>query len=290
MAGLIVPAAGGMVWRLRRGAVEVAVIHRPSYDDWTLPKGKLEPGESELACAVREVSEETGASVAVSRQLRRVRYDVEGARKHVAYWAMRYLDGEFRPHREVDAVTWLPLAEAGQRLSYRVDRTVLADFAAMPVPDSVIVLVRHAKAGKRSEWHGEDAQRPLDAAGVQQARQLAIFLARFAPGLVVAAEPLRCVQTVEPLAAILDLPVHVEAVVGDERFAAAPSSTRTALLALAKPGKVSVVCSQGVTIPALIDRLAPGAQGSDTRKGTAWVLSFVDGDVIAADYYDSPVE
>ncbi len=279
-------AAGGLVWRIQSGEVEVALVHRPRYDDWTLPKGKLATGESELAAAVREVGEELGASVAVSWRIGRVSYDVDGARKSVAYWLMRYLGGEFSPGDEVDAIAWLPPRHARERLSYRGDRTVLADFAASPLPDSVVVLVRHAKAGKRSSWPGADALRPLDAVGEQQARRLAGLLALFAPDRIVAADRTRCVQTVEPLADALQLPVLVEPAFDDEGYLAAPTTTQTALLTLAKPGRVSVVCSQGVAIPALVERLAHGVRSSETRKSAAWVLSFVDGDVIAADYYE----
>lgn len=281
-----VQAAGGVVWRVRENGVEIALIHRPRYDDWTLPKGKLQPGESELAGAVREVGEEIGARVAVSRRIGRVRYDVDGEMKAVAYWAMRHLGGEFDANEEVDTLCWIPPRDALRELSYQVDRVVVADFMATPVPDSVLLLVRHAKAGRRSEWRGDDLLRPLDETGREQARNLVAFGACFAPTRVYAAEPLRCVQTVEPLAAALDIRVRVEPSFGDEAFAASASTTQTAVLALAKPGKVTVVCSQGVTIPGLVDRLGPGVRSSDTRKGAAWVLSVVDGDVVAADYYE----
>ena len=94
-------------------------------------------------------------------------------------------------------------------------------------------------------------------------------------------------QTVEPLAKTLGISVDIEPIFGDESYLSSWSLTHTALLALlTRPGRTSVVCSQGVTIPALIERTGPGVRHSDTRKGAAWVLSAVDGDVIAADYYD----
>ncbi|PZS13450.1 MAG: NUDIX hydrolase [Pseudonocardiales bacterium] len=282
-----VAAAGGVVWRGRHGDIEVALVHRPRYDDWTLPKGKLEHGESELAAAVREVGEELGAAVAVSRRIGRVRYRHDGANKTVCYWAMRFLTGEFRPGDEVDAVEWLSPANARRRLSYPVDCPVLADFAALPVPDSVILLVRHAKAGKRSEWRGEDRLRPLDPAGARQAQQLVRFLSCFAPQRVLSADLTRCVQTVEPLARSLGVDVRIDPAFDDDSYLATPTATETALLSLAKPGAVTVVCSQGTAIPALIDTLGPGTDSSDTRKGAAWALSLVDGDVIAMDYYGS---
>jgi 8-oxo-(d)GTP phosphatase len=280
-----VAAAGGIVWRGRHPDIEVAVVHRARYDDWTLPKGKLDVGESELAAAVREVKEELGASVAVSRRIGRTRYEHEQGRKSVTYWALRYLGGEFVPNDEVDAVEWLTPARARAKLTYAVDRPLLTAFATLPVPDSVIVLVRHAKAGKRSEWRGDDRLRPLDENGKEQAQRLAGFLRYFAPLRVISAEPLRCVQTVEPLAASLGLDVSIDPAFSDDSYVQAPAATETALLSLAKPGQVTVVCSQGTAIPGLIDALGPGNDASDTRKGAAWVLSVVDGDVIAADYY-----
>jgi 8-oxo-(d)GTP phosphatase len=280
-----VAAAGGVVWRGRHRDIEVAVVHRPKYDDWTLPKGKLMEGESELAAAVREVGEEMGAAVAVSRRVGRVQYRHEGARKTVAYWAMRYLSGDFVPNDEVDAIEWLTPADAAKRLSYAVDLPVLTDFAGLPVPDSVILLVRHAKAGKRSAWRRADRLRPLDPVGAQQAQELAEFLRRFAPQRVISADVTRCVQTVEPLAVSLGLDVQLEPAFDDDSYLQTPTATETALLALAKPGSVTVVCSQGTTIPGLIDTLAPGTDSSDTRKGTTGALSFVDGDIVAVDYY-----
>src|SRR4051794_22470254 len=123
----IVIAAGGVVWRVRDGAPGVLLVHRPRYDDWTLPEGKLVAGESELVAAVREVGEEVGATVAVQQRIATVRYVVEDARKRVTYWSMRYLSGDFTPNDEVDAVEWLRVGPAYRRLSYDVDRSVLDD-------------------------------------------------------------------------------------------------------------------------------------------------------------------
>jgi len=155
-------AAGGVVWR-DDGTLRIALIYRARYDDWTLPKGKLEHGERELDAAVREVREETGATVAVTRRLLAIEYTVSAGRggtdhpgndipKTVQFWAMRYLSGEFSASAEVDDLVWLPLDDARHRLTHVVDRAVLDSFTARPVPQSVVVLVRHAKAGKRSHW------------------------------------------------------------------------------------------------------------------------------------------
>jgi 8-oxo-(d)GTP phosphatase len=274
------------VWRVHKSRAEVALVHRPRYDDWSLPKGKLDDGETELAGAVREVAEELGSHVAVSRRIGNVTYAVPGGRKAVTYWVMRHVDGEFRPDDEVDAVEWLRPKAARERLSYDVDRRVMADFAAVPIPDSVILLVRHAKAGKRGDWAGDDDDRPLDVAGQAQARRLADLLAFFAPDRIVSADLVRCIDTVRPLAERLELDVQIDPVFADRSYTASPSASEDALMSLAKPGRVTVISSQGTTIPRLVDRLGRGLRDTDTKKGAAWALSVVDGNVVSADYYD----
>ncbi len=271
---------------MRDGRVEIAIVHRPRYDDWSLPKGKLEDGESELAAAVREVREELGSRVAVSRRITRIAYTVGELRKTVTFWLMRHLEGEFEADDEVDEHRWLQPAEARARLSYGIEQGVVDEFTAVPIPESVVVLVRHAKAGKRSEWRGDDANRPLNTSGRAQAQRLSDFLAVFGPDQVVSASPVRCVQTVTPLVESLGLDVVVDPVFSDENFETAPAATETALLALAKPDRVTIVCSQGTTIPSLIDALVRGVRPSDTRKGAAWVLSVVDSTIVSADYYE----
>jgi len=125
-------AAGGVVWRRTNSAkVEVLLVHRPKYDDWTLPKGKLDDGESAEEAAVREVEEETGLQVTLGEELPATDYhDRYGRPKNVRYWAMGMTGGQFRPNREVDEVRWLPIEAAKEALSYARDREVLDAFAA----------------------------------------------------------------------------------------------------------------------------------------------------------------
>ncbi len=156
-----VRAAGGVVHRDGR----IALVHRPRYDDWSLPKGKLEGGESPAAAAAREIAEETGARVALKQLLTRVSYPIDSTMKLVDYWQMAYLDGEFEPSDEVDQVDWLAPAEARARLTYWHDRQVIDASARTPELDSVLVLVRHARAGSRSQWKGPDEERPLEESG-----------------------------------------------------------------------------------------------------------------------------
>jgi 8-oxo-dGTP diphosphatase len=127
-----VQAAGGVVWRRRPGdegpdGIDVLLVHRPKYDDWSFPKGKLDPGESHREAAVREVQEETGLRCSVGPELLSTRYhDHEGRPKVVRYWAMEAQEGEFDATREVDEVRWIPLDDAPEALTYDHDRAVLA--------------------------------------------------------------------------------------------------------------------------------------------------------------------
>jgi 8-oxo-dGTP pyrophosphatase MutT (NUDIX family) len=108
----------------------VLLVHRPKYDDWSFPKGKTEPGESDEDCALREVEEETGLRCELERELPSTRYrDARGRRKVVRYWAMRRVSGEFRPHEEVDEIRWLAPEEAAGQLTWQRDLEVLRAFA-----------------------------------------------------------------------------------------------------------------------------------------------------------------
>ena len=128
-----VKAAGGVVWRTADdGRIEVLLVHRPRYDDWSLPKGKREPGERDEECALREIEEETGFLCTPGRELPGTRYrDAKGRRKHVRYWEMQVRGGAFVANEEVDSVRWLPVDAAETLLSYPRDRPVLREFTKL---------------------------------------------------------------------------------------------------------------------------------------------------------------
>src|SRR3954454_16096370 len=157
--GADVLAAGTVLWRATNGGPLVALVHRPKYDDWGLPKGKLDNGESLAACALRETWEETGVRARLGSRLGDVRYRVPEGSKLVRYWSAEALElPDFTPNGEIDEMLWLPPAEATAQLSYAHDVDVLEQFAQ---PASVLLLVRHAKAGSRKDWDGDDDLRPL---------------------------------------------------------------------------------------------------------------------------------
>ena len=164
-----VKAAGALVWRENGKHLEVLLVHRPRYDDWSIPKGKVEPCESVRTCAVREVAEETGVQVVLGQPLSRVHYKIaDGSRKEVHYWAARVAPEAsaavaarcaVKPAstKEIDAVEWLRVGQARKRLTYSYDRDLLGELVDLwedgKLDTWTLVLVRHGRAVKRSVWN-----------------------------------------------------------------------------------------------------------------------------------------
>lgn len=293
-------AAGGVPWRYDAGVLLLAVVHRPKYDDWSFPKGKLDPGELPLLAALREVSEETGLTVRVGRRLPSSSYQADGTDKTVQWWAMP-ATGDFSSNDEVDELDWLPVPEAMRRLSYADDIELAQALQQEPPLASRLLLVRHASAGDRGAWTGPDAERPLDERGQAEAATLAAALPWFGPTHVLSAPPLRCRWTVQPLADRLGLAVQDAPEFGEDGYWDDPEATWNRLRGLLRDGtSVAVVCSQGDAIPHLMSRLLrAGVQVTGVsprrtdpeppaRKGSVWALAADDaGQLRRADYYGS---
>ncbi|MFD4644324.1 NUDIX domain-containing protein [Lentzea sp. NPDC058436] len=271
-------AAGAVLWRDAGGNVEVAVVHRQRYDDWSLPKGKLDHGETIPACAVREIEEETGFSCVLGRHLSQVSYSVKGVPKTVDYYAAEAVSGSFAANEEVDELRWLPVTEASALLTYEPDREVLDEFARLPADLLLVVLVRHAKAGKRSEWDDDDDLRPLSDAGWRQAAALRALLPLWAPVRVHTAPRVRCVDTVRGVAEDLDVDIVEEHRLSEEGYWPDPDAGLVRLLEVAALEGRAVVSSQGGVIPSVVQSLAElGGLRLDEipcKKGSTWVLAF----------------
>jgi len=291
----VIPAAGAVLWRPDEssGAPLVAVIHRPRYDDWSLPKGKLDDGETEPVAAVREIIEETGQGAHLGRRLGRVSYPIPEGTKVVHYWAARALGGEFVAHEEADKIRWLTVPDARKRLSYPLDRKILGRFAKKPADTQTVLVVRHGTAGRKARYHGDDRLRPLDKRGRAQALSLVPQLLAFGASSVYAADRARCRQTVEPLAEELGVPISMEPALTEEAYAADPDAAHERMLAIAALGGTPAICTQGRVIPHLIDwwcrRDGVKPDKSRNRKGSTWVLSLAGGKVLAADHLPSPL-
>ena len=216
---MTVRAAGAVLWRRRDdGVVEVALVHRPRYDDWSLPKGKAERAEHLTATAVREVAEETGITVSLGRPLGEQHYDVRTkaggvARKVVHYWAAEApVDvPDFTPGDEVDELRWLAPAEAAATLTWERDRGVLDALGPDPVRTMPVVVLRHADAVPREEWLGnDDEKRPLSELGDRQAVRLVPVLGAYGVRRVLSSPSVRCLDTVTPYAAAAGLSVATD--------------------------------------------------------------------------------
>lgn len=285
-------AAGAVLWREGAAGPEIAVIHRPKYGDWSLPKGKLDPGETPIVAAVREVGEETGLPCTLGRYLGHVTYPIPGHRqlKRVDYWAAEAAAGEFAVNAEVDQLRWFPLDQVMDQLSYPMDRQVVRMFARLPATTNTVLLVRHGKAGKRARFDGPDELRPLEPAGEQQAKALTPNLLAFGASEIHSADPLRCIQTVTPLAEQLNAEINCEPMFSEQGYDSAKSAARQRFLSLVTDRGVPVVCSQGGVIPDLVQWLAQRSgltlPPARNRKGSVWALSFVGDRLVAADHMD----
>jgi 8-oxo-(d)GTP phosphatase len=287
-----VRAAGGVLWREADGRTEVAVVHRPRYDDWSLPKGKLDPGELDPAAAVREVQEETGFRAVLGRSLGSTRYRVldrgRDVPKTVRWWALQAVDGRFEPGDEVDELRWLTVPRAVRTVTAGGDDGVLTRFAACPVRTSTVLLVRHGRAGDREQWTGPDDERPLDEVGAAQAAGLADLLPLWAPTAVLTAPALRCRQTVAAAADRLGVPLEVDTALAEDAAELLPGRLRE----LGAAGRTVVVCSQGRSIRPAVAELTAAAgialPDPTAPKGSVWALTSSDGALVDADRTDLP--
>lgn len=213
-------AAGALVWRLKNDKLQVLVVHRPRYDDWSFPKGKAEPGESMVLTAIREVAEETGRQIVLGRYLGKARRRlVSGRKKRTLYWAAQVLPehgpGEglraaVKPasKREIDKVRWWKVEKAARKLTHADDKRLLARlvdwYESGQLQVRSLVLVRHAKAVSRATWgYGINSEltRPLVMGrGQAQARDVAALLSAYGVGELVSSPWKRCVDTLAPYA------------------------------------------------------------------------------------------
>jgi len=249
-------AAGGVVWRERRGTREVLLVHRPRYDDWSLPKGKLTAHEHVLVAARREIEEETLVQVVLGPPLGVQRYAVRKnggtAEKLVHYWAaVPVNEGDFEPNDEVDEISWLPVDKARNKLSYPRDVDILDALEhAVPVVATVVV-VRHAEAVKRKDWDGKDTVRPLTSSGEAVAERLADVLAALGADRIISSDAERCVATLTPYAASIDRHIHLWPEISERGYDADPDGLRGLAERVWREGKVTVVCSHRPVLPAL---------------------------------------
>lgn len=259
-------AAGALCWRVTGGKAKVLVVHRDTHADISLPKGKLDPGETPPQAAVREIFEETGLSIVLGASFEPARYRLPGGRRKIVhYWSAEVGDhalevARFTPNSEIAGLEWLPLEKAIKKLSYDHDRELVQEFAAR-LKDGrartfAIVLARHGKAVDRSSWDGPDATRPLLHRGMDQASGIAAGLAAFGPERIISSTAVRCVATVEPLAALTGLDVKATEAISQDAWEDGTGQVPAVVARRLKKRTSAVLCSHGPVLPQLAAELA----------------------------------
>lgn len=271
-----VEAAGAVVWRVRLGRLQVAMVHRPRYKDWSWPKGKLEAGEPAVAAAVREVAEEIGHDVVLGVPLPELSYRTpDGRTKHVRYWAAQVAGRELAPalrarppiepapRDEIDHARWFDAAAAAQRLTRASDRAPLdalvAEHRRGRLDTRALVVVRHAAARKRSLWGGTEADRPLTSHGLRQSGALVPMLSAFGVGRVVTSEWERCAGTVLPYARAIDREARLEPALTESAHEDHPGRVGALVAELMSAGEDGVLCTHRPVLPTVLDVLASHA-------------------------------
>lgn len=267
-----VVAAGAVCWRLVDDKVRVLLIHREHHHDVSLPKGKVDQGESTPETAVREIHEETGYRVALGAPLGTAEYLLPGGRdKVVHYWAAEVDDrafedaGVFVPNDEVQLIEWVPLAKARAQLTYERDAEVLDRFAARVAADQArtfaIIALRHAKALAPSEWSGTDATRPLHPAGRKQAKSIAPGISAWAPKRIVTSTAARCAATVEPLSNRIHVGAKLTDDISQDAFESGTDDVVSVVRKRLKKGVTAVVCSHGPVLPEIVRQISAQTKG-----------------------------
>lgn len=249
-----VKAAGCVVWRYGSDEPEVLVVHRPRWDDWSFPKGKLEPRERAIVTAAREVEEETGLRVLLGPRLRDDHYTIStGESKVVSYWSAQPPHNadvtHYEANAEIDEVGWLTLSQARTQLSYPRDVELLHEFSGSAFDSTVLLVVRHAEARKRKTWHGDDGERPLVASGRRMAAALTPVLAAYGVTHVISSDAMRCVETVLPFVNHYDVKTRLEPGLSEAREST-KALRRIARKALASDTRMAI-CTHRPVLPKL---------------------------------------
>ena len=318
----VVRAAGALVWRWRhnpddtsrpgRGElgerhIEVALVHRPRYDDWSWPKGKLDPGESTVEAAHREVWEETGLHVRLGIPLPGVDHDLpNGQTKSVTYWAAQPVGGSGELVNEIDELVWLTPVEAQHKLTYPRDveplRALVAAHERGELETWSLVFVRHSHAMARSAYRGKkDWHRPLSDRGKVRAKALIPVIAAWSPQTIVSSSSTRCVQTVKPYCKDSGARLLKTSAFTEETFEEKPKATSKRLAKLIKdaslvatqawasnePAPAVGLCTHRPLIPQMVSELAAYApHGSAARRllGGVRAHGMDKGEVLICDF------
>lgn len=287
----VIKAAGGLVFRVTaKGRLRILIAHRPRYEDWGLPKGKADRGETPEETAIREVLEETGYHCRIVSPLGTTRYRISGGVKEVDWFAMRSLPDSpgFEKNNEVDDIRWVSRKVALVLLDYDNDRNLVsAPGLRRLARTGTLRLLRHATAGDRMSWDGVDAIRPLNKKGRKQAAAIAESLAGAGIERIYTSPYTRCIQTVEPLADAIGAKV-----IEHDALAEGPDIDAAYGLVDELVGYNAVLCSHGDVIPAVINRMMWAGLTLESRfycsKASTWEVGLDGGRFTTARYVPPP--
>lgn len=266
-------AAGAVCWKITaKGKLKILVVHRTQHQDVSLPKGKLEPGETLPETAVREIAEETGLVVALGTPLGIVEYPLPGGRpKSVYYWAaetdrLSRANSTFVSNDEIEQLTWLTIPKARAALTYPHDVDIVDRFAELAAQGRArtfaIIALRHGKAIRPESWDGPDATRPLIQRGIDQSTSIAPGIAAYRPGHLVSSTAERCLATITSVARLTGVDVIAIDTLSQEAFESSGKQVSLEVERRLAAGISTVFCSHGPVLPQIIATVAR-ATGSD---------------------------
>ena len=287
----VIRAAGGLIFRVSpKGKLKVLLAHRPSYDDWSFPKGKADKGETPEETAIREVLEETGYNCRIVGPIGTTRHRIKSGAKEVHWFAMRPLPDSpgFKKNKEIDEVKWVTRKKAREVLDYDNDRKLLRDTDLRKLSQTgTIRLLRHAAAGDRTKWNGNDGARPLTKKGKRQAKAIAASLESAGIERIITSPYDRCVQTVEPLAKLTGAKIELS-----DALAEGPDIDAAYDLIDSVVGANAVLCTHGDVIPATINRLMWIGLSLESRfycaKASIWEVGIERGRFTTGHYVRPP--
>lgn len=262
-----VEAAGAIVWRITSGELEVLMIHRERYNDWSWPKGKIDDGETMPECATREVFEEVGLDIELGIPLPAMTYAVRSGMKVVYYWAAKSPSTPATPDgKETDAVRWCSPKMAANWISNPGDlgplQALVAAHEAGHLDTVPFLVVRHAKAKPRSNWTREEGKRPLAATGQRQALAVARLLDAWRPAKVASSPWTRCVQTIAPYVKQQHFTLTLINAITEHEATRNPKKAHKAVAKLLDKRRSQAVCTHRPVLPLMIEELALRLRGS----------------------------
>ncbi|TWP38898.1 NUDIX hydrolase [Leekyejoonella antrihumi] len=255
-----IPAAGAVLWRRKGMELQVALVHRPKYDDWSWPKGKLEEDEAWTTAAAREVAEETGLVPRLGMPLPTSVYVVPRDRmKEVRYWAAEVAGGSGALEHEIDEVLWLTVPDAHAKLTYERDALQLQAVAKADRQDVLetwpLIVVRHAEAVGRSHWSEDDLVRPLNHTGSRRSTDLVPLLSAYGVSRVVTSDAVRCVDTVAPYAKFAHVDLRRKGGLSEDGFESNPKKVLQHVDRALDRANPVALCTHRPLLPSMLARL-----------------------------------